>query len=227
MSIATQVRRRRHSRGSTAAPRSPARRATPSSSPADGIAYAAAVTATIAAGEIDADRRRARARAARRPRGHLPRQRAPARRDRRRRAAALPVRHRPLPRADRRRRGRRDAGGGPRGAPRRCGSTTRPATTTSSSTPLTRASTSRRRSTRRSRPTPSRATPRPRSHSAEVQVDETYATAPIHNNAMEPHASFAVWEGDEPHAPRLDPGHLRRAPHRSPRCSTSTPSTSA
>jgi xanthine dehydrogenase YagR molybdenum-binding subunit len=30
---------------------------------------------------------------------------------------------------------------------------------------------------------------------AEVTVDETYATAPIHNNAMEPHASLAFWEG--------------------------------
>jgi xanthine dehydrogenase YagR molybdenum-binding subunit len=29
---------------------------------------------------------------------------------------------------------------------------------------------------------------------AEVVVDATYATAPIHNNAMEPHASLAVWE---------------------------------
>jgi xanthine dehydrogenase YagR molybdenum-binding subunit len=30
---------------------------------------------------------------------------------------------------------------------------------------------------------------------AEIRVDETYATAPVHNNAMEPHATFAVWEG--------------------------------
>ena len=30
---------------------------------------------------------------------------------------------------------------------------------------------------------------------AEVVVDETYVTAPIHNNAMEPHATLAVWEG--------------------------------
>jgi xanthine dehydrogenase YagR molybdenum-binding subunit len=29
---------------------------------------------------------------------------------------------------------------------------------------------------------------------AEVVVDETYSTAPIHNNAMEPHASLALWE---------------------------------
>ena len=29
---------------------------------------------------------------------------------------------------------------------------------------------------------------------AEVVVDETYATQPIHNNAMEPHASLALWE---------------------------------
>jgi xanthine dehydrogenase YagR molybdenum-binding subunit len=29
---------------------------------------------------------------------------------------------------------------------------------------------------------------------AEVVVDATYATAPIHNNAMEPHASLALWE---------------------------------
>jgi xanthine dehydrogenase YagR molybdenum-binding subunit len=32
---------------------------------------------------------------------------------------------------------------------------------------------------------------------AEVQVDETYATAPIHNNEMEPRASLALWtDGD-------------------------------
>ena len=31
---------------------------------------------------------------------------------------------------------------------------------------------------------------------AEIQVDHTYSTAPIHNNAMEPHASVAMWEGD-------------------------------
>jgi xanthine dehydrogenase YagR molybdenum-binding subunit len=30
--------------------------------------------------------------------------------------------------------------------------------------------------------------------SAEVTIDRTYATAPIHNNAMEPHATLAVWE---------------------------------
>ena len=29
---------------------------------------------------------------------------------------------------------------------------------------------------------------------AEVVLDATYATAPIHNNAMEPHASLAIWE---------------------------------
>ena len=29
---------------------------------------------------------------------------------------------------------------------------------------------------------------------AEIQVDQTYATAPIHNNAMEPHATLAIWE---------------------------------
>jgi xanthine dehydrogenase YagR molybdenum-binding subunit len=31
---------------------------------------------------------------------------------------------------------------------------------------------------------------------ADVRVDEVYATAPIHNNAMEPHATLAFWEGD-------------------------------
>jgi len=30
---------------------------------------------------------------------------------------------------------------------------------------------------------------------AAVVVDETYTTQPIHNNAMEPHASLALWEG--------------------------------
>ena len=29
---------------------------------------------------------------------------------------------------------------------------------------------------------------------AEVRIDETYVTAPIHNNAMEPHATLAMWE---------------------------------
>ncbi len=52
--------------------------------------------------------------------------------------------------------------------------------------------------------------------SAEVQVDQTYATAPIHNNAMEPHATLADLGGRRPHALRLDPGHLRRAPHPRP-----------
>ena len=31
---------------------------------------------------------------------------------------------------------------------------------------------------------------------SEIRVDHTYSTAPIHNNAMEPHASVAMWEGD-------------------------------
>jgi xanthine dehydrogenase YagR molybdenum-binding subunit len=31
---------------------------------------------------------------------------------------------------------------------------------------------------------------------AEVTIDETYATAPVHNNAMEPHATLAFWDGD-------------------------------
>jgi xanthine dehydrogenase YagR molybdenum-binding subunit len=32
---------------------------------------------------------------------------------------------------------------------------------------------------------------------AEVTIDATYATQPIHNNAMEPHASLALWEGGD------------------------------
>ena len=43
---------------------------------------------------------------------------------------------------------------------------------------------------------------------ADVVVDATYTTQPIHNNPMEPHASLAVWERRRPHAVRLDPGHL-------------------
>ena len=34
-------------------------------------------------------------------------------------------------------------------------------------------------------------------HDAEIQVDQTYATAPIHNNAMEPHATLAIWAGGD------------------------------
>jgi len=32
---------------------------------------------------------------------------------------------------------------------------------------------------------------------AEVAVDQTYTTPPLHNNAMEPHASVARWEGEK------------------------------
>jgi len=32
---------------------------------------------------------------------------------------------------------------------------------------------------------------------ADVVVDATYTTAPVHNNAMEPHATLAFWEGDD------------------------------
>jgi xanthine dehydrogenase YagR molybdenum-binding subunit len=31
---------------------------------------------------------------------------------------------------------------------------------------------------------------------AEVSIDRTYETPPFHNNAMEPHATLAVWDGD-------------------------------
>ena len=49
----------------------------------------------------------------------------------------------------------------------------------------------------------------------------------IHNNAMEPHATLALWEDGDLLAPRLHPGRLRRAPARSPRCSSSSPSACA
>ena len=82
--------------------------------------------------------------------------------------------------------------------------------------PPTRGSTSPTRSTRRSRPTPRRATAEAAFARAEVSVDQTYATAPIHNNPMEPHATPRHLGGRRPHALRLDPGRLRRARARSP-----------
>ncbi len=139
-----------------------------------------------------------RARPPRRARGDLARQRAPPRRDRRRRAAALPVGHRPLPRADRRRRGGRDARAGARGRRPRSASTTRRASTTSSS-PREHAGLYKPDKVNPSFPTDTAQGDGGGGArtSAEVQVDETYATAPIHNNAMEPHASLAMWtDGD-------------------------------
>ena len=164
--------------------------------PVEGVAYAAAVTATIAAGEIDAiDPERALA---------LP-------------GVLAVISHDNAPRL-----GETDDGElllfqsdtvhyrgqivaavvaetleAAREAAAACASTTRRASTTSSCRSTTPASTSPTRSTRRSPPTPSRATPRRRSRRAEVVVDETYVTAPIHNNAMEPHATLAVWEGGD------------------------------
>ena len=193
--------------------------------PIEGVAYAAPVVATIAAGEIDAIDPAPALGAPRRARGHLARQRAQPRRDRRRRAAALPVRHRPLPRPDRRRGRRRDARGGARGRRRGAHRLRRRATTTSSCaddhprlykpdkvnpsfpTDTAQGDAEAAFAARRG-PASTRPTPPPR----------------IHNNPMEPHASARDLGGRRPAALRLDPGHLRRARARSPRCSGSTPS---
>ena len=160
---------------------------------------------------------------------------APApRRDRRRRAAALPVRHRPLPRADRRRGRRRDARGRPRGAPRRAHRLRAARARRRAAASATRASTSPTRSTRRFPTDTEQGDAEAALEPPRSIVDETYATAADPQQpdgaAREPRAVG----GRRPHALRLDPGHVRRPPHRSPRCSTSTraacawsPSTSA
>ena len=46
----------------------------------------------------------------------------------------------------------------------------------------------------------------------------------LHNNPMEPHATLALWDGRRPHALRLHPGRLRAPATRSPRCSGWSPS---
>ena len=192
--------------------------------PVEGVAYAAAVTSTIAAGEIAGIDAGAGARHPRRARRHLARERAAARRGRRRRAEALPVATRSPTAA--------------RSSPRSVAESLEAAqeaaaavrlelrrrrSTTSSCAPATRASTSPTRSTR--------AFPTDVAHgdldaglaAAEVVVDATYTTQPIHNNPMEPHASLAVWEAAASRSTTRSRAPGARAAT-SPSCSSSSPS---
>ena len=199
----------RRSAASRAARRSRAQAQYAYEQPVEGVAYAVGRRLHRRPRGDHDDRRGAGARRPRRPRGRLARERAAAGRGRRRRADALPVAERRLPRPDRRRGGRRVAADGAGG--RRALS--RVEYDTAEHDVELRLDHPRFYKPEKVNPR----FPTDVAHgdldaglaAAEVVVDATYSTQPIHNNPMEPHASLAVWDGERPHALRLDPGHVR------------------
>ena len=220
-------RRRARSTASRAARRSPARRATPTSTDVEGVAYACdragARSPAGAVAAVDAADARSRARACSPcSRTRTRRGSADAGDARARRAAVAAGR---LPRPDRRGRRRRDARGRARGGRRSCASSTTPSR---HDVELTRRPPEALHAREGQPELPdrhrARATSTPRSRGAPVAVDATYTTPAEHNNPMEPHATLAVWERRRPDALRLDQGAPARARHDRRRCSGSSPS---
>ena len=166
--------------------------------PVEGAAYAWLVQATIATrhGRARSTPREALA-ARRRPRRHLPRERAEAAASRTS-ASCASCSRRASPTAARSSRSRWPRPSrAPARRPTSSAWSTTPRRTTSPCATTTPSSTRPRRSTRTSRRETVEGDVEAALAGSPLLVDETYTTPAEHNNPMEPHATLAVWSGGD------------------------------